>query len=111
MSTITLNIKGRDWKFSLFSDKKFDKLHNPDGVESIAMTLAGSYEVHFRKSNWDVVTIRHELLHVLVSMSLVSSADLSSSDVEELCAEIVGHHSTEIIHWSDRITECFLGRK
>jgi hypothetical protein len=44
-------------------------------------------------------------------MSLVSSTDLSIVDVQEICAEIVGHHSAEIILWSDRISEKFLGRE
>lgn len=112
MSQITLSIKGRDWKFVLMTDKRFDKLYNEGRDDaSAAMTLPTIYEVHFRKSDWDGVTIRHELLHVLYNMSLVSSTNMSTDDVQELCAEIVGHHSSEIILWSDRITEKFLGRE
>jgi len=112
MSTISLNIKGRDWRFVLIADKRYDKLHNinPDD-SSAAITLPTTYEVHFRKSDWDIVTIRHELLHVLYNMSLVSSTSMTPEDVQELCAEIVGHHSSEIIVWSDRIAERFLGRE
>lgn len=112
MSSISIDIKGRPWSFILMTDKRYDRLHNPDPEElSGAITLPTTYEVHFRRTNWDVITIRHELLHVLYNMSLVSSANLSTEDVQELCAEIVGHHSAEIILWSDRIAERFLGRE
>lgn len=111
MAEITIPIKGRDWKFTLVADKRFDKLHNKDGdIEATAITLPTVYEVHFRKSDWDIITIRHELLHVLFNMGLSSSADLSPLQVEEVCAEIVANHCSEIVLWSDRIAEKFLGR-
>lgn len=111
MAEITIDIKGRPWSFKLLPDKRFDKLHNPGEVENAAMTVPTTYECHFRRSDWDVVTIRHELLHVLYNMSLTGSANLDPIQVEETCAEIVAHHATEIILWSDRITERFLGRE
>lgn len=111
MSQITINIKGRDWKFVLMPDKRFDKLYNENGGQNAAMTVPSIYEVHFAKSEWDVVTIRHELLHVLYSMSLTGSAGLDPVQVEETCAEIVAHHAIEIVFWADRITEKFLGRE
>lgn len=111
MSTVTINVKGRDWKFVLMPDKRFDKLYNAEGGSNAAMTVPSIYEVHFAKSCWDVVTIRHELLHVLFSMSLTGSTGLTPDQVEELCAEIVAHHSIEIILWADQITEKFLGRE
>jgi len=112
MSSITLNIKGRDWRFLLLTDRRYDKLHNPDPEQaSQGVTIPTTYEVHFRKSSWDVVTIRHELFHVLFNMSLLSSTDLTTDNLQEISAEIVAHHAIEIILWADRITECFLGRE
>lgn len=111
MATIVLPIKGRDWTFSLIPDKRFDKLYNSDGGSAVAMTVSNTYTVHFRKSDWDTVAIKHELLHVLFNMSLTGSADLTPLDVEEVCAEIVGHHAEEILLWTSRITERFLGRE
>lgn len=111
MSDITINIKGRDWKFVLMPDKRFDKIHNSNDDGNVAMTCPTIYEVHFRKSDWDPATIRHEILHVLFNMSLVGSAELTATQVQETCAEIVGQHSIEIVLWSDRITEKFLGRE
>lgn len=108
MASLTLNIKGRDWTFKLLANKAFDKIHNESENDSnVAMTIPSSYEVHFRKSDWNNATIRHELLHVLFNMSLVGSTDIKPIDVQEICAEIVGEHSPEIILWADRIAEKF----
>jgi hypothetical protein len=75
------------------------------------MTILMTREVHFRKSDWDLLTIRHELLHVLYAMSLSGSTDLDAVQVQELCAEIVGHHTPEIVVWTDQIAEKFFGRE
>lgn len=111
-NTISLDIKGRTWTFILMADKKFDKLHNPDSESiNVAMTVPSIYEIHFRKSNWDLITIRHEIFHVLYSMGLSGSAELTPAQVEEMAAEIVGHHGPEICLWTDRVAERFLGRE
>jgi hypothetical protein len=112
MADVTIDIKGRPWKFVLLPDKRYDKLYNEDPEDmSAAITLPGIYEVHFRKSDWDIVTIRHEIMHVLYNASLVSSADLKIHDVQEICAEIVGQHASEIVVWSDRVAQRFFGRE
>lgn len=112
MSSIVIPIKGRDWKFILLADKRFNKLHNSMGEsDAVAMTMTTTYEVHFRKSDWDLITIRHELLHVLFTAGLSSSAELTAEQVQEICAEIVAHHTPDIVLWTDRIAERFLGRE
>ena len=108
LTSITINIKGREWCFKLFTDRAFDKLHNPNDEGNAAMTLSNIYEVHFAKSEWDLVDIRHELGHVFANMSRTSSAELDALQTEELMCEIIAHHATEIILISDRIAERFL---
>lgn len=111
MSDIVIPIKGRNWRFVLVPDKRYDKQYNSEPNEegdSAAITLPDLNEVHFKKSVWDIVTVRHELAHVLYNMSLVSSADLTPGQVEETFAEIIGHHSSEIIFWSDLIAHKFM---
>jgi hypothetical protein len=107
MKEITLNIKGRDWKFKLLSDAKFNKLHNGDGGDRPGVTMPPNYEVHFRKSDWTLIDIRHELGHVLYHMSLTTSSDLTPDQVEETMCSIIGYHVPDIIVWSDRIAEKF----
>ena len=109
MKEITIQIKGRDWRFILMTDRRFDRLHNPEDEGNMAMTIEGTYEVHFRKSDWSLPAIRHELLHVLYFASLVGSTDISRDDVQEICAEIVGEHGPEICLWADRIATKFIG--
>ena len=108
---IILNIKGRDWKFLLLTDKRFDKLHNQEGELTTGMTLSNTYEVHFRKSDWCVTDIRHELCHVLKHASNTGTVDLSAEDMEELMCELVASNYSEIGLWSDRIAEKFFGRE
>jgi hypothetical protein len=111
MSQITIDIKGRSWTFQLIPDKRFDKLHNQDGENRSGMTIFGTYSVHFRKSDWCLVDIRHEIGHILYFMSLNASSDLTSNQVEESMCSIIGTHAPEIILWSDRVAECFFRRE
>lgn len=107
LANITLKIKGRDWKFLLLTDKTFDKIHNPNGEENAAMTLPNRFEVHFAKSCWSLVDIRHELTHCFYAMSDVNSSDLTPSQVEETMCSIFGTHGPEMLVIADRIAECF----
>ena len=111
MLTITIKIKGRPWNFTLITDRKFDKLHNEDDGGRTAVTLTNQYEVHFKKSEWCVKDIRHELGHVLYIMSLTGSVGLTPDQVEETMCEIIGEHCSEIVMWSDRIAEKFFNRE
>lgn len=107
MSEITLEIKGRPWKFVLVTDKRYDKLHNKNGEDSVAVTMQGLYEVHFKKSCWDLITIRHEIGHILYNMSLTGSAENTPEQVQEIYCEIIGHHWSDIGIWTDRVAEKF----
>lgn len=108
---IVLDIKGRTWTFILMTDKAFDKLHNsnenPEENNNGAMTLPTVYEVHFRKTDWTLILIRHELGHVLYQMGLNGSTNHTPAQVEEAMCTIIGYHNAEIDLWADRICERF----
>lgn len=108
---ISLEIKGRPWKFILMPDKRFDKFHNEDGGLRTAITLVNQYEVHFKKSEWCIIDIRHELGHVLKAMSHTNSVDLSPGDMEELMCELYASNYADIALWTDKISEKFFGRE
>ena len=108
---VNLDIKGRTWSFHLLTDKRFDRLHNEDGAARAGVTMPNQYEVHFRKSDWCLKDIRHELGHVLYEMSGTGTADPTSEQVEEIMCEIIAEYAPEIILWSDRIAEKFFGRE
>lgn len=102
------NVKGREWHFKLLADKTFDKIHNLEDEGNTGMTISSKYEVHFKKSEWDMVAIRHELGHVYFHMSGTVTADLTPLQVEETMCEIIGHNGPEIVMIADSISECFL---
>lgn len=107
---ITLKVKGRDWKFMLLTDKAFNKVHNPNDENNAAMTLPTKYEVHFSKSDWNIIDIRHELGHVFYAMAEVASSNLSPDQVEETMCSIIGQNYHEIGLLSDRVAECFFNK-
>lgn len=108
LAMIQKNIKGRNWQFKLLSDRIFDKVHNPEGTENnTAMTVSSKYEVHFSKSEWNLVDIRHELLHVYFHMSNTVAADLTPLQTEETIADIFGHNGPEMCMVADSVAECF----
>lgn len=100
-------IKGREWSFYLLTDKVFEKLHNTEGEENNAMTLPPKYEVHFSKSSWSIVDIRHELGHVFFAMTDTNSSNLDVGQVEETMCSIIGSSLPEIALVADRVAECF----
>jgi hypothetical protein len=108
---ITLQIKGRDWEFSIIPDKTFDKIHNPNDEGHSAMTLPNQYKVQFRKSDWCIKDIRHELGHVLKHMSHTGSVDLSAADMEELMCDQYASNYADVGLWTDKIAEKFFGRE
>lgn len=108
LAQIRKEIKGKTWHFKLLSDKVFNKIHNPNDEGNTGMTVFSKYEVHFSKSEWDLVDIRHELFHVYFHMSNTGSAGLDSSQTEETMCEIFGNHALEMIMIADNIAECFL---
>ena len=108
LTSITLNIKGRDWKFSLCSDKVFNKIYNPDDEGNAAMTIQGTKEVHFRKSDWSGIAIKHEIGHILHFSTLSSSSELTADQTVEIMCELIGEHAEEIVLWASQVTERFL---
>jgi hypothetical protein len=110
-NSITINIKGRDWQFVLVPDKTFDKMHNGDGGSRTAMTMVNQYRTDFRKSDWCLVDIIHELGHVVYSLSPTRSANLTPYDVEEVMCDIYSTDYFEIGKWAGMICEKFFGRE
>ena len=108
LTSIVISIKGKEWHFRLFSDRVFNKVHNPEDEGNTAMTIQAKYEAHFRKSDWLPSTIKHEIGHILHFASLTGSSDLSAEASIELMCELIGEHTEEILLWSSRVTENFL---
>lgn len=110
-TSIVIIVKGREWTFNLLTDKTYDKLHNSEGTHSTAMTLVNQYRTDFRKSDWCLVDIIHELGHVIYSLSPTRSANLTTNDVEEVMCDIYSSDYFEIGLIASRISEKFFGRE
>jgi hypothetical protein len=110
LTSIDISIKGRNWTFKLISDKIFDKIHNsdPSDNQNAGMTIFSTYEVHFPKSEWDIVDIRHEILHIYKYMCNTGSTALDVDQVEELLCEIFGNNGLEMCMYADHVAERFL---
>lgn len=106
-SSIAINIKGREWKFIVVTDKTFDKRYNPDGDAGCAITIPEDKIVFIKKSFIHLTVIRHEIMHILVFSSLVESSSLTALQVEELCCEIIGEHGPEIQLWAETVMNFF----
>lgn len=110
-NSIVLEIKGRQWTFVLMTDKAFDKLHNPNGESNTAMTMTNQYRTDFRKSDWSLIDIIHELGHIIYSLSPTRSAALSTDDVEEVMCDIYSTDYFDIGRFAGLIAEKFFGRE
>lgn len=108
LTSISLDIKGRSWCFKLFTDRAFNKLHNPDDEGNAAMTIPGTREVHFRKSDFSGIAIKHEIGHILHFSTLSSSSELTADQTVEIMCELIGEHAEEIILWASQVIERFL---
>lgn len=108
---IIVNIKGRDWTFILMSDKAFDKLNNADGGSRAGVTLPNQYICQFRKSDWCLTDIIHEIGHILYHMSETATAGLTPDQVEETMCQLVAKNYFHIGLWASLIAEKFFGRE
>lgn len=105
---VIVNIKGKDWKYILLSDRAYDKLH---GDTSNGITLPEECEVHVRKSALNTNILRHETSHIFHFSSLVETASLTALQTEEIMCEIFGEHGHEILGIADFVLNRFLLKK
>ena len=101
----TATVKGITWEFHLQSNATYIR-HN--GKDSGAITYLGDKQVWFNQSQLSPGVIRHEVFHVYIASSGVSSATLSADNMEEIAAEIYECHGPEMDLLVDRILEHFL---
>jgi uridine kinase len=103
-----IRILNIEWNLILCSDSYYKKKH---GSDSRAMLYENTKTIYFCKSELDLNLIRHELLHAFVSSSSIRSSKLNASQMEELCAEIVAHHLTDILILSEYILTNLTSRR
>lgn len=104
-NSITLSIKGVDWKFYAQTDASYRRSH---GKDSDAVTYPHDRDCYFNKSRLLPGTVRHELMHVFVASSGTNSANLTVEQMEELAAEIFEQHGPEMNVLVDKLLDFFL---
>jgi len=94
-------IKDIDWEFVVVEDNTYDRIY---GRDSHGITIKDVLSVYIRKSSLSKKLIIHELLHVYVSSCCINSmTELQTSDMEELCAEILEFHIDELVNHAKKI--------
>jgi hypothetical protein len=98
-------VKGINWEFHLQSNAAYVRNH---GKDSGAITYLGDKQVWFNQVQLSPGTVRHEVFHVYIASSGVSSATLTADNMEEIAAEIYESFGPEMDLLVDRILEHFL---
>lgn len=91
--SLTINIKGINWKIFVQTPSAYKKKH---GSDSDAITYTSDREVFFQKGHVKFGTCLHEVWHCYITSSSINSASLTKDQFEELCAEILEEHYFEI---------------
>jgi len=99
------SVKGKDWEFHMQSNASYVRKH---GNDSGAITYLTDHDTFINEHFMFPSKVRHELVHVYVSCSGISSASLTADQMEELCAEIYESYGPEMDMLVDKILEHFL---
>lgn len=97
---LIIKIKGEEWKVRLLTTNKFIKEH---GEATGAITIPSEKRIDFRKDEICPSHCRHEIFHAFVEESNTASTDLSTDQMEELGASIMGVNGIEIIQLADKV--------
>ena len=106
-SRIVISIKGAPWTISLMNEPAFIKRFELCS----AITIPENKQIFINKNCLTPGTLRHELLHALVSESHVESAELSADQLEEICCTLVDFQWYNIDRWVEEIMVEFLKPK
>ncbi len=102
--TLTVQIKGADWKVVAMPSAMFKRANGDCG----AVTYPEDQEMHFNLNSFNPGLVRHELIHAYVSASNVESASPTADQIEELAASIYQYHGPEMSQLVDRIVTFML---
>ena len=105
LTEIQLSIKGLDWKFKLYSNKEYIRLN---GKSSQGFTMKAEREAHFNLNYIETPLILHELVHVYMSSCCIDSAEIDPYEREEIFADLISHHISDIQRDAKTIIDHFV---
>lgn len=94
---LTLNIKGLEWKIYVQTPAAYKRKH---GSDSAAITYYEDKVIYFRTDHVKYGSCLHELGHALVYSSGTTSAQVSSSQMEEHIWELLEEHYFDLGNWT-----------
>jgi hypothetical protein len=95
--TIRFAIKGKRWRVTLLTDRSFFK---HDQTALALCELPPDRRILLKKSQINLQNIMHEVFHAFKSECCLNSAELDSSQVEELMCDIFAEHGEEALELS-----------
>lgn len=98
-------IKDVNWTFYIQTTRQYIKDH---GDDSDAITYPHDKECYFNKARFLPSAIRHEMIHIYVASSSVSSSNQDAEQREETIAEIYEQHGPEMQVLEDEILDFFM---
>lgn len=101
-------IKGIEWTFFVQTPATYKRANGAAGKISEAVTYPYDREVYFCSTYLSPYAVKHEILHVFVASSSTDSSNLDANQIEELCAELYGNHSTDMESLAEKILNYFL---
>lgn len=100
MIKLKFKLLGKTWKIRVLSKKKFKKKY---GKNDMAVTWSDRI-MDFSPRGCDIETIRHELVHAYNKEMCIGSVEqMTSSDMEEWIAELIGRRGPELLNLADKI--------
>ena len=109
MKTMTLPIKGRDYKINFVTDKEYDR-----HLVGIAEPTDEGYTDDVRKVIWlkkskmSTSLVVHELMHAIISECETVSSNLDASQTEEHCCQLTGQHFSDLNVYLFKVIDFYL---
>jgi hypothetical protein len=107
MSKCTLKIFHQKWIFTVIADDEFTRRF---GEDTTAITCGDERTIYFRKDDFKLGFVRHELLHAWMRSLPHTSAELDARQTEEVIADILSDEFDLFIHQSQTIFSKLSGK-
>lgn len=101
-------VLGKNWRAVMLTKKQYKR--KKARANSTAITFCHKRRIDFQPSGFDRETMLHELVHsYMYEMCIYSTQELSSSDLEEVFAELFAKRGEEMLALADKLVLGFQG--
>lgn len=97
----SIQIRGERWRYAVYPDSVYERKFDSD---SDALTFKAQRKLCFKESRLKLGVVIHEVFHAhCVGLYLDSTTSMSTSDVEEIIAEMLEDHLSSMLKISKYI--------